>query len=87
MRITILGKHWNLRFCNTGANHHGRCDPPSIPGKEIKVSSRIRGQLKLDTIIHELTHAAGWHIDEPFVEQFATDVARTLWKLGYREQN
>jgi hypothetical protein len=84
--ITILGRRWNLRFGNAGKGHVGRCDPPDKPKKEIVVSPRVKGQLRLDTIIHECTHAAGWHIDEPFVEQFATDLARTLWRLGYREQ-
>jgi hypothetical protein len=38
-------------------------------------------------LIHEIVHAAGWHIDETFVERFACDAARALWRLGYRNGN
>lgn len=39
----------------------------------------LRGSHRL---ILELLHAAGWHIDEAFVEQFAHDAARALGR-GY----
>jgi hypothetical protein len=46
----------------------------------------LQGEEKLEVVIHELVHAAGWHIDEEFTEIFAKDVARVLWRLGYRER-
>jgi hypothetical protein len=84
MRVKVLGKIWRLRFApNMGAR--GTCDPPSAPGKEIRISSSLRGEERLEVLIHELLHGAGWHIDESFVEQFASDAARVLWRLGYRD--
>ena len=84
MRITILGKRWNLRFApNMG--DRGDCDPPTATNKEIRIASSLRCEERLEVLIHEMVHAAGWHIDETFVEQFACDVARVLWRLGYRE--
>jgi len=84
MRVKVLGKIWRLRFApNMGAR--GDCDPPSAPGKEIRISSSLLGEERLEVLIHEMLHAAGWHIDESFVEQFACDAARALWRLGYRE--
>ena len=85
MRVKILGKVWNLRFAPNMANR-GDCEPPTSPGKEIRISSSLGGEDRLEVLIHELVHAAGWHIDETFVERFARDAARALWRLGYREQ-
>lgn len=85
MRVKILGKVWNLRFAPNMANR-GDCDPPTTRGKEIRILSSLRGEERLEVVIHELVHAAGWHIDEGFVAGFARDAARALWRLGYREQ-
>ena len=85
MRISILGKRWNLRFAPNMAAR-GDCDPPTAPGKEIRIASSLRDQERLEVLIHEMVHAAGWHIDETFVERFASDAARVLWRLGYRDQ-
>jgi hypothetical protein len=83
MRVTVLGKVWQLRFAPNMANR-GDCEPPDKRGKEIRISSSLRGEQRLEVLVHELLHAAGWHIDESFVEQFARDAARTLWRVGYR---
>jgi hypothetical protein len=66
--------------------NRGDCDPPNQPNKEIRISSALRGEERLEVLIHELVHAAGWHIDETFVERFARDAARAFWRLGYRDQ-
>jgi hypothetical protein len=84
MRIRILNRFWNLRFAPNLANR-GDCDPPDKPGKEIRVSSALKGEERLEVLIHELVHGASWHIDEKFAEQFAGDAARVLWRLGYRD--
>jgi hypothetical protein len=85
MRLRILGKLWRLRFAPNMANR-GDCDPPTQPKKEIRISSALHGEERLEVLIHELVHSAGWHIDESFVERFASDAARALWRLGYREK-
>lgn len=85
MRVVVMGKVWGLRFVPNLANR-GDCDAPDRPGKEIRVGSGLRGEERLEVLLHELVHAAGWHIDESFVERFARDAARALWRLGYREE-
>lgn len=85
IRIKILGKVWRLRYAPNMANR-GDCDPPQQAGKEIRISSALRGEERLEVLVHEFLHAAGWHIDETFVERFARDAARALWRLGYRDQ-
>jgi hypothetical protein len=84
-RLNILGRRWGLRFAPNMANR-GDCDPPSRANKQIRVSSMLAGEERLEVLIHEFLHAAGWHIDEAFVEQFAADAAHALWRLGYRDR-
>jgi hypothetical protein len=83
MRVKLLGRWWGLRFV-PNLRDDGACDPPTLKGKEIRVKSTLTGVDRLETVIHEMVHAAGWHLDEPFTEQFAHDAARVLWRLGYR---
>lgn len=84
MQITVSNRRWNLRFVRTKA-YDGECDPPDKANKEIRIADRLKGEAKLDCVLHEMLHAAGWPLDEKFVEQFATDAARVLTKLGYTE--
>ena len=83
-RIRMLRRRWRLRFAPNLANR-GDCDPPSQPAKEMRILSTLRGEERLEVLIHELVHSAGWHIDEDFVEEFAVDAAHVLWRLGYRD--
>lgn len=87
MRVRMLGKHWRLRFVPNLGPNRGDCDPPDRQAKEIRVAAGLRGEERLEVLIHELSHAAGWHIAEEFVERFAADAARALWRLGYRDSN
>ena len=85
--VTILGKQWELRFRRKLENNNcGECDAPDMPRKQIRIRSGMREELELDTTIHELLHAAGWHIDEVFVNQFATDAAKVLMRLGWTKR-
>jgi len=63
----------------------GYCDAPHVKGKKIRVDSRLQGIPELDTNIHEALHAAVWCLDEPTISQTAHDLARMLWRLGYRK--
>lgn len=83
MRIRMMNRYWRLRFTRN-LFHRGDCDGPTREKKEIRIDTSLRGEEQLEVILHELVHAAGWHIDETFVEQFARDAARALWRLGYR---
>ena len=60
------------------------CDPPNEPGKRIRIRQGLKGERELDTLIHELMHAAHWDLDEQAVNDTAEDIARVLWRLGYR---
>lgn len=83
MRLRF-GKHcWELCVVPNLAND-GDCDAPDVPGKKIRVDSRTRGRARLETYIHEMLHASCWVLTDEAVEQTAHDIARALWRLGYR---
>ncbi len=85
MRLKILNRWWLLCFVRKLSRARGECDPPDAPKKEIRIRERLKGEQKLEVIIHEHLHAAAWHVDEKFVKQFAEDLARNLTKLGYSD--
>lgn len=82
--VTVRKRRWRLYTCKLSKKVCGEADPPTEKGKEVRISDKLAGQEMLDTIIHELFHCGHWDIDETVVEEFATDVARVLWGLGYR---
>lgn len=84
MRIKILGKCWELVFKPLRSDD-GYCDPPELPRKQIQINERLRGERRLEVLIHEMLHAADWHKDEDaWIVPVAHDIARVLWKVGYR---
>ena len=83
MRVRILGKVWELRFCYLKFVS-GYCEAPTKPRKRILIDKRLEGEHELEVIIHELRHAADWGKDEIYIAEEAADIARVLWRLGYR---
>ena len=86
MLLTILGKRYDFRFVSRlAAGVAGFCDPPDAPKKRIRVRRGLSEPDELEVVIHECLHAAYWHHDEQHVEQFGADLAKILWRLGYRK--
>ena len=56
-------------------------DPP--PPREISIRDTITGQRLLETLIHEALHAEGEDSEE-WVTPAAANLARFLWRYGYR---
>lgn len=89
MHITILGKRWELKFVDarTMPDALGACESPDSPRKEIRVRKNLRGKEMLDVLIHEMLHASDWTKDElDYVAPVATNIAKVLWRLGYRRK-
>ena len=64
----------------------GDCDPPTAKNKTIRISNKLPEREELEVTIHECLHAADWHKDEvSWIEPVADDIARLLWKLGWRK--
>lgn len=78
MRIRVLGKYWSLTFPPNLGDNHGDCAEPKATGKRIRVHGGLRGKDFTETVVHECVHAAGWHLTEEYVTQFAADLANIL---------
>ena len=85
MRVKVGNKYWNLLFTELDEETGGECDSPDTNGKQIRIATDLQKQDELEVIIHELLHAADWSKDEEWVEVIADDIARILWKLGWRD--
>jgi len=83
MRCRLRGKYYRLRFAKLASPKIGLCD---WDARTITIHPRLKGELQLDTIIHELLHACQPDLGEEAIDQTATDIARVLTRLGYRKQ-
>lgn len=86
MHIRLMGKRWHLRRVPNLGDNRGDCDNPEQPGKEIRILTKLEGEEELEVLLHEMLHASNWHLDEPFIERCAADMARVLWKLGFKRE-
>ena len=87
MRIKIGGKYWKLIFSKLRGDYLGKCDAPDTNDKKIRISKNLEEVEELDVLIHELLHAADWYKDEEWVERTASEIAKVLWKLGWRKSD
>lgn len=87
MRIRLRGQVWDLVRCKLPDGTDGLCEPPGRPGKRIKIRKDMGAKDELETLIHEMLHACYWDLDEKAVEEAARDIARALWRLGYRNHS
>jgi hypothetical protein len=89
--ITVLGKPTQLVFKKLGRFRIGKhqvlgyCESPDCDPCHIYVDSRLAGKKKMEIVLHEMLHRAGWHIDEEFITRLAADAANVLDQLGFKE--
>jgi hypothetical protein len=81
MRCRLRGKYYTLKFAKLKPPLMGLCNWDE---KTISIADRLSGEIELDTIIHELLHACQPDLAEETVTDTATDLARVLFRLGYR---
>jgi hypothetical protein len=83
--VTVGGKRWTLQFKRLD-KEYGRCDPPDQRAKKITLSPSIRKDnvLYMETVLHEILHAACWNLAEEVVTDYAFVAAKTLHRLGFR---
>lgn len=78
----ILGKRWQVVERNMRSSY-GECDAPDTPGKQIRLLSHSMSEPeRLDTLIHECTHAAFFCLSEECVRKYATQTAKWLLANG-----
>lgn len=81
--LKIRGQRWRIRFVPYLGEAEGLCEKPS---RTIKIALGKPPQDTMDSIIHEVLHAALWDLDEEAVLTTANAISEALWKLGYRRQ-
>ena len=54
--------------------------------QEMIIMADLNTRNGLETVVHEALHACDWNKNEIMVEQTAYDIARLLWRLGYRRR-
>lgn len=88
MKIRLRGRFWRLLFTSEGldADSDGDCDKPNAYRKTIRIHPDLKPEREFDVLIHEMLHACSWDLSEEAVEETASDIARALWRLGYRKQ-
>jgi hypothetical protein len=84
MHVNVRGKRWNLVFERISGKTAGLCDPPTELKKKIIIHDNLSEQETLRVICHEVLHAAYWDMDESAIDEASADLAKILWKLGYR---
>ena len=86
-QVTICGNNATLQIGGkVKPDRHGDCDPPVSKPRMVRIRGSYRGYEFLETLIHELTHLAGWHIAEDWVQQFATDLATVMTEPEIEER-
>lgn len=84
LRVTIGGRYWQMQFVRSLPGMYGVTDSPETRNKTIKIRRRLKEDVLLDTIIHELLHAADWDVGEGWIEQIATHTSQVLILAGWR---
>jgi hypothetical protein len=79
--LKIRGQRWRLRFVPNLGDAEGLCDKDQ---RTIKIALGYPEDRTLDSVVHELLHAALWDLDEECVHDTANAISAALWKLQYR---
>jgi len=96
MKARIFHKIWDVLFVATSLLNgkkksketeertYSDCDDPTTKNKQIRIANNLSPVEQMDAVIHECLHASDWFKDEKWVDEVSTDIARLLWKLGWR---
>ena len=95
MKHRLFHKIWDVIFvapsllngkkkCKSDEVTCGDCDDPSTPNKKIRIANGLTPIEQLEVVIHECLHASDWFKDEEWIKVVAIDIARLLWKMGWR---
>ncbi len=80
---TFRGKVFDVSF---EGSTEGYCVAAHQKRGEVVLCEERPPKQFLETAIHEAMHALNWSIGEPIIEERARELARWLWRLGYRRE-
>jgi hypothetical protein len=81
------GKKWKIRFVlskEIPSDRWADCSHPSDKNREIRVRRTLRGEERLETILHEALHALYPDESESVIDSQGKDLANLMWRCGYR---
>ena len=84
MHVTLLCKRYELVFQKMPAGQHGECDSPDSKSKQIRISNTLKDEQLIEILLHEMLHGLNWRDSEEHIDESGRDLARVLWRLGYR---
>lgn len=85
-RVRTARFHKTVYNIETTEGWDGECTSPHGHAPRILISERVQGRRKLEVLIHEALHACNFEKCESVVERTAHDIAKFLWRWGYREK-
>jgi hypothetical protein len=89
-RVKINGRTWRVSLSppRSMGTDWGRCWDKDKPGRHplIEVRRSLGERNLLETVIHEVLHAARPELDEPAVDATALSIARALYQMGWRRK-
>lgn len=84
--IKLRGRRFKLtKSGSISSDTRGFCTHVDDKNKTICLDAKLKDEEELEVYIHEFLHACFWDMDEAAVEEAGEDIARALWRLGYRK--
>ena len=80
---TFRGQAFDVTFTE---DVDGLCVKPNHPKGEVLLFTERPPKQFLESAIHEAMHAMNWSIPEDVILERAHELARWLWRLGYRRE-
>ena len=80
MRFSFRGRKFKITYMDLG-ERDGSCLDES---EEIEIDKQLKKRPRLDAEIHEALHACLPMLEEKIINPSARDIARFLWRVGYR---
>ena len=86
MTHTFRGKRYRIILNEYLGRDYGLCDNPNRKEKSIKLNRNLDEKQLLAFAIHEALHACLWDLDEQAIDSSSADIARFLYRLGFRKE-
>lgn len=82
------GRRLRILYGRLPKGTDGVCFDPNQPGKCIILRPSLKDRKELEAAVHESLHACFWDLDcDSAIHPAAADIARFLWRLGYRKHD
>jgi len=86
--FTIAGRVWLWRYSRLRGTAAGWTFGPAAKKPKqrgrVLIDTRLKGRARLETEVHEALHACFPQICEETITESGRDIARILYRLGYR---